>query len=631
MASYVWNLGNPEASADITARATAVKVSNPEAQDWTLNGNASVGSTVTIETGKTVVYNGTSQVDTVTVNNAVAGAKVTVNGGSNDDVITITAGATTVNGGTGKDTIDYAATATTGQKLIYDASDVITTNAAALFTLDNSASSTAVNWDLTKATWALAGIATDAASTAVIANIEAVVGSSAADTITGVAGTTIDGGAGADTLSSAGTIVYDAADAKVAGNGATVLTAAAQTDGITLFMDGNSVFSGFANVIGGAGADNLRGAAGVATLDGGKGDDLLWAGSSTAANQTLTGGAGNDQFWYGADEGAKFITYDTVTGGTSASSGDTVHLYNVSAFDLIGVSGGAFKLTTNGTDGTISLGGTNALTMLGAGTNGSNAAHHFTSSEGWAFDITFGGAGGSLAGTANVIDNLVGGTAPTTFDGKGGGDNLFGSATAGDTYKYYAGDKIYLQAAGADNLTVANATAGMQVYMDSIVSSSGVVPAATSWNITGSAFADELRGQTGVGAETLNGGAGNDQLWGGAGIAGADTLVGGAGADTYYYGLDEGADVVAAGSVSSTGNAADTVNFYNVTGVAALSGVLSGNDMQISVTGTQGVGTLTLQGWNTADGINKLTNVVVSGTAYTLGVDSDNKATFTAK
>ncbi|MEA4836635.1 MAG: calcium-binding protein [Anaeromusa sp.] len=597
----------------------------------TLSGATANSDLVVTNTKNTAVAVG--DVITVDDTNALKSIKYT---GSNsaDEALNIniaTATAATISGGTGIDHVTLTGGTST---LVYDATDSVV-HAGGTTTIDASTSTAAINWDLGVAANAAGGITYNGAGSTIAKDtILGVIGTQYADTITGgIAGAvTLNGGGGADKLyaKSAGTttIVYDANDALVDGTGGAVeLSAATNTAGIQLYLDGNTVFKSIETVTGGSGTDDLRGDASTTSINGGKGVDYIWGGLNNTA-QTLDGGAGNDQYWFGAGEGTlKAIAY-----GAGQSAGDVVNLYNISAYDLVGVTaGGASKLSITAGDGVITN-GTETLTMKAAA-GATDATRHFVSSEGWAFDVVFGGgAGTAVTGTAGVIDNLVGGAAGNTFDGKGGNDNIYTSTGANSSIVYYAGDTIFSTFAGANTLTAVNSTAGVQMYMDNIVNTSfGAAKQAASWSLIGSAQDDEIRGQADVVAQTLNGGAGNDALWGGTGSANLDTLIGGAGADTYYYGIDEGNDVIQAGAAAATGNSLDTLNFYNVDDVSKLSGTLiPGGDMTISVTGA-GVSQLTLQGWGASSGLNKLTNLVVNGKEYTLSADANNNAVFTAK
>ncbi|WP_319402155.1 calcium-binding protein [uncultured Anaeromusa sp.] len=611
MATRIWNTSVLGAESILVEGVAATGSTAPATDAWTVNSTATAAhtGTKTLDAGSTVVYNGSGFLDDVTVNNTLATSKTTVNGGAGADTITITAGKATINGGAGIDTINLAAgVATTA---IYDSVDKVITAATAQLTVDNSAGTTAVNWN--------AGTPTTiyAAGTAVNAEYVKLIGSTAADTITGgAAAITLDGGAGADTLTSgagATTFIYDAADAIVNGAaGDAILTAAADTAGISLHMS-SSVYTSIETVIGGSGNDDIRGMAGVTSIRGGAGNDYIWAGANATAT-AIDGGAGTDEIWVGLGEAGKSITSAAAEGAS-----DVVHLYNVSAYDLSFATGANGTITFNSTGDT--------LVMTGAGSN-ANATRHFTSSEGWSFDVVFGNAAGTLNGTAGVIDNLIAGAAGSILNGKGGNDNLYGIA-GGTTYVFNQGDTIYNAAASADTITAASSTAGVAMYLDSTVS---VANAATSWSLVGSNYNDEIRGQSSSLALTQNisGGVGNDYIWGGAGALNVANMTGGAGNDVYYYGLDQGADVITAGTTDLTGNSKDQLNLYNVS-LDAVSGAIAGNNLVLNVVGSTSNGTLTLTDWNVAGGMNKLTDVVISGTAYTLSVDSSNNAVFTAK
>lgn len=586
MATYNYNL----AAADVTGKnlsATGATYVTGDNVVITNTGNLVAGGTLVLDDGRTpnsIKFTGGTGVDNVKVVALTSTKATTVNGGGGADVITLTTGASTV---------------------VYDAADVVT-YAAGTTTIDASATSSAINWDLNVAANGAGGIAYGVGSAIAGDAISGVIGTQYADTLKGGKGAavsyTLNGGNGADKLySQAGSLktkfIYDANDALVDGTGGAndTLDASSNTAGIQLYMDGNTVFKGIETIIGGSGSDDIRGDAATTLIGGGKGVDYIWGGLNGTA-QTLNGGAGNDQIYFGAGEGAgnkTIIAYDTAgiaagTATTTDAAGDVINLYNISAYDLVGVG----RMTVAGTDGVFGTAADNLILKDAVGQV--NATRHFVSSEGWAFDVAFGAAGATLNGTAGVIDNLLG-AAGSIIDGKGGNDNIYTGGVS--NIVYHAGDNIFVTAATANTLTAATSTTGVQMYVDNMMNTGAGTALSASWNLIGSTQDDEIRGQSDVIAQTLNGGAGNDALWGGAGSTNLDTLIGGAGADTYYYGLDEGNDVVQAGTSTATGNSLDTLNFYNVTDIAKLSGTLvPGGDMTINIAGT-GVTTLTLQGW----------------------------------
>jgi Ca2+-binding RTX toxin-like protein len=155
----------------------------------------------------------------------------------------------------------------------------------------------------------------------VFRNIQGVIGSNYADTITGDANNnrldgrggndTIDGGAGNDLVSynqAMQGVRVDLSQGKAFDDGQGIgdapQTESVETD--TLISIEN-VLGGQGNdsIIGSTGANELQGGAGDDTLDGGAGDDTLDGG---AGNDKLIGGPGNDVFKPGAGS-------DTIVGG----------------------------------------------------------------------------------------------------------------------------------------------------------------------------------------------------------------------------------------------------------------------------------------------------------------------------
>lgn len=638
--NYVWSLTGAEVTGG-TTKADAGKLSTHAAcvnitsgldtSAWTINAAATATATgVTVDTAvASVLFNGSTAKDVLNVSAGMD--NVTFNGGAGADKITFADSVVdnvskghTINGGAGVDTITLGKY--TEATIVYDSVDILqmatpVSNVGTKITLSAAGQSAGVTWNFTTATgFASAGITYGATTAATLGkDVTKVIGSSNVDTLTAAStrAMTLDGGAGADklygTAGSTTTFIYDAADALVDGKGGKgILDATAQTANLQLFMTDNAVFKNMVTVKGGSGNDELRGSATTNLLDGGKGNDQLWAAGNAA---TLTGGAGTDGFWYGAGEANISITYDQ-DATASLSADDTVNLYNISAYDLVGQN----AFTNGGTNGVLNIGG-KTITMLNA-SGKTDATRHFVSEEGWKFDVVFAATGTKATGTAGVIDNLVATAGGNTLDGKGGNDNLYGGA-GDDTFVYYAGDQIYSMT-GNDTIDATQTTAAATIWMSDMLAGT---TKATAWTINGSKYADNIRGTASI-ADTIVAGDGDDVIWGGAGVTN-DTLTGGRGVDTYYYGLDEGSDTIKAGTVKSDSNAGDVVNFYNVAATSDLQVALSGDNLVFTVNGTQGAGSLTLENWNTTDKLNKLTNFVVSDVKYTFDLDADGKAVWT--
>ncbi len=153
--------------------------------------------------------------------------------------------------------------------------------------------------------------------------------------------------------------------------------------------------------------------------------------------------------------------------------------------------------------------------------------------------------------TFTGVENLVGGSGDDHFAFSGSG-NISGTVTGGagiDTLDYSAYSNSV-----AVNLATGTAT-DIQVGADNGIS--GIE------NIIGSAFADNLTGNDG--ANTIDGGAGNDKLYGQGGDdiliggSGDDFLDGGAGDDTYVWSDNWGND-----TVSDTFGSSNSLDFSGV-------------------------------------------------------------------
>ena len=314
------------------------------------------------------------------------------------------------------------------------------------------------------------------------ANIENLIGSRYADSLSGDAGAnTLDGGRGNDTLSGGG-----GADKLLGGTGFDIASYVNDSGGVTVNLasgvaDGGEAtgdtLEGIEGVWGGSGNDKLTGDSYANELQGNAGNDVLTA---AGGDDTLSGGSGDD----------------TLMGGTGA--------------DIIdGGEGRDLLLYTADTDGvTVDL-------VHGTGVGGEAQGDVLSGIE----DVTGGSGNDLLIGTA-VANRLEGGLGDDTLEGGAGGDSLIG------------GD-------GKDTASYAGATSGVVASLvdqtANVGDAAGDVYSSLE-NLTGSAYDDVLIGDAGV--NVLQGGAGNDTLTGGAG---ADVLSGGDGVDWALYGASSNA------------------------------------------------------------------------------------------
>ena len=292
-----------------------------------------------------------------------------------------------------------------------------------------------------------------------------------------------------------------------------------------------------------AGADKLLGAGGEDTIRGLAGDDFL---SGGAGNDDLEGGAGDDTLEGGPGR-------DDLDGGANGSAGDTVTYAN--SAEAVRVNLGRAEASggdAEGEDGLI----VNIENIIGSagddwlrGDTGDNVLTGLAGD-----DTLIGGGGGN--------DTLIGGAGDDTLNGGEGDDMLIGGAGAdtitggpgGDTLSYAGSDgavDIRLRtghASGGDAegdvyRDVEHVTGSD--HDDRLAGDDRPAGAAAGGDNTlrGGDGADEIYG--GSGDDTLNGDGGADALYGGAGAdkldggAGDDTLIGGAGADRFTGGAGE--------------------------------------------------------------------------------------------
>lgn len=283
---------------------------------------------------------------------------------------------------------------------------------------------------------------------------------------------------------------------------------------------------------GGGDGDVLWGGAGADTLRGGEGDDTLLGG--TGADR-LEGGAGDDLFVL-SDAAATVVEH-------AGEGRDTGWMLADAAWHLpdgveVGILGGAAHRLSGGAGGD---------TLLG---NGALA------------NRIDGGAGDDQIYGGALADLLLGGAGNDCFMGMGGGDRMEGGA-GDDLYVIGDLDDVVLEQAG-EGTDVALVTAAAWEVSEGIevayLFGAGVA-------LLGGAGAQILVGN-GLQASLLDGGAGDDTLWGTlfadviTGGAGSDIVVAGGGADRLRF------DSASWGHDSVFGLGADAVLDFRGSGLA---------------------------------------------------------------
>jgi Ca2+-binding RTX toxin-like protein len=497
-----------------------------------LSGSATDGwgNTDTLSTFERVL--GSNLADTITGGSGTDDLR----GNGGDDWIVMTSGNDAVYGGetteTGGDTIDYFYATTAGVVV-------------------NLSTSSSVGADF---------------GTDTVYEIENVSGSLYVDTITGdssanrligrTGNDTISGGAGAD-------VIYGDDNS------------AAAVDGIETGNDSLLGDAGADTLYGGLGNDSLFGGADNDTLYGGSGADYLNGGSGT---NTLLGNDGNDTF-----ELADATATNTITGGNDT---DTLYFDN---------AGSSVVLDISNTSSSQSSGGGGTIRLIDLIENVTGSDHNDTLTGNSAANVISAGQGADLIYGSGGIDTIYGGSgndriyadiaAPSISDGGNtiyggeGADTIWGSLGAdtidgddGGSYGTNSDDTIFA-ISSSDGSDVINGGQGYDTADYSAINSAIKVTLNTSTaatvtitggdndtirnveNFIGGSGNDTITGDSAI--NYLNGGAGNDTLFGmgGADIltdtSGINTFVGGAGNDT----------------ISGTGNAGNSWLDYSLDGI----------------------------------------------------------------
>jgi Ca2+-binding RTX toxin-like protein len=416
----------------------------------------------------------------------------------------------------------------------------------------------------------------------------------------GIAGDSVDGGEGVDSLQFDGLaveaqIIFSIADPAIAQNlaGATVVN-----------VEHLSFRSGRGNddIIGGVlgdyidghdGNDRIDGGLGNDTLDGGQGTDTVYGGGGNdsifGGQDTLYGGEGDDTFRWSADTlvdgGAGhdllIVEYQSPAGltvdlsnpnvetlmlGTRVTGIERLQFYAGSGDDRLTGGIGDDNLTGNGGNDII-VGGTGNDTLAGndgydqlSGGPGDDFLHNHTSDSNPA-DLIDGGEGfdrleyRAYGATGSITIDLLAGAGMVTnveqisfsaWNGSGannvsGGalkDVIWGGA-GGDLINGRGGDDD-LRGGGGDDVIYGG---GGNDYIEGEL--------GADWLEGGDG--DDVVRAGGSEASLVDGGAGDDQLSGGAG---ADTLIGGDGAD-FVYGNGGGDDL-------DGGSGADRFIYYSL-------------------------------------------------------------------
>ncbi|OYU48255.1 MAG: hypothetical protein CFE31_11385 [Rhizobiales bacterium PAR1] len=610
-------------------------------------------------------------------------------GGAGNDSLEGNGGADTLLGGGGNDAITYR-----GSEAVLDGgvgSDTLVLAAASGITAVNFAVSTGTDQtigdiisvtnfeNLDAATLSNALNVTGSASSNTLrtgSGDDLIHGGGGADIILAGAGndsvdylgseTTLDGGAGSNTLVLQNSAVINLAAAdQTAGDAATV-TGFTHVDASGLSLIQTAVITGSTGantLLGGAGNDTLDGNGGVDILGGGGGaDTLTFRGSETS----IDGGTGSDTLVLGAAGGISAINL-SVGAGFDETVGDTVSVTNIeninastlsTAITVTGstgansLTGGAGNDTIDGNGGAdviAASGGNDMVTYSGSeasidGGTGSNTL--ILRASGGITGIDLSGLAGSdqtvgdnvfVANFANLdasiflasqglgitgstaANTILAGAGGDTIDGLGGTDVILAGGGA-DTVSYHATEITLDGGAGSDTLVLTTgggiSAVNLSVAGGTDQTTGDTVSVTNFENLEAHIVSAALNVIGSAAANALTTGSGNDTI---DGLSGADAIDAGAGNDSVsYYGteatIDGGsgtntltlrtvANVNLASLDQTLADAVTVSQFQNVDGSALVTGV--------SMTGSAGVNTLiggsgndTLNGNGGADSLN---------------------------
>ena len=507
----------------------------------------------------------------------------TISGNDGDNILDGAAGADTMSGGEGNDTyyIDNAGDVVidTGAPIVQPPEDKFPPEAGDLVI-------SAINYALGGGIEHLTLSGKTAINGTGNAGNNRITGNDGVNRLYGLAGHDIlDGGKGADTLfggegndvyyvDSTGDVVteyygegYDTVMSSVSYTLSTEVEALTLTGTAAKIATGNAldnllVGNAAANtLIGNAGNDTMNGGAGADRMVGGTGDDVYYVDNVKDVIVELAG-EGTDTVYsalsyvLGAElENLRLLSElegaDKDLNATGNASDNEIY-GNRGNNTLDGGAGMDFMVGGEGNDTYIvdNIGDT-VLEYADEGIDTVRASVNYRLSVNIE-NLTLTGTG-NLAGTGNVLDNVMMGNAGNnTLYGQDGHDTIDGGLGADTMYGGVGNDTYYVD--NTLDAVIETADEGIDTVISSVSYTLGfeqenlVLSGKAALNGTGNALNNYIVGNTAV--NILNGGDGDDTLDGGLG---ADTMIGGVGNDTFY--IDNTKDVI----IENVGEGNDTV------------------------------------------------------------------------
>ncbi len=402
------NFDNPAINPAINAPFASLNVGNARSPVFVdVDGDGDLDMVSGTTDGTIRVWSNTPTLPSIKVtlaeplNSGGAPGNENLTGTPLDDSIGGAGGNDTIDGGLGNDTLDGGAD--TDYLSYMSATGAVTVNLATGVTSGGGGIDSISNFENLQGG----------------AGNDSLTGDDNANIIIGLAGDdTIEGGLGNDTLFGGGIF---------GGSGTDTLSYASATGGVTVNLEtglttsnaaGNDTFTGFANLIGGAGNDGLFGDGSDNVIIGDAGNDFI---SSGGGNDIIRGGSGFDSLFGGQGD-------DIIDGGPNADD-----LNGGEGTDTLSFASAATDVVANLSTGAVSGGG------------GNDTAAGFE-------NLTGGAGNDNLTGSvaANVI---TGGAGFDTIRGGEGNDTVDGGE-GNDTVQWFIGDGNDIVALGAGNNTL---------------------------------------------------------------------------------------------------------------------------------------------------------------------------------
>ena len=332
------------------------------------------------------------------------------------------------------------------------------------------------------------------------------------------------GGGGRAVTITAGTIEHFTV---LTGPGADTITVGDGTNIIDMGIGANTATTGNGNnsVTGGNEADTITTGGGNDTINGGAGTNVISAGQGF---NTITGGGGADTITaldggnlINAGDGSNSVTTgagaDTITTGTGADiivSGAGNDLITVrGGTDDVDAGAGSDRLTVDYSAMTTNVVGGVVSGNLGAGYVGhladqATSVLDFRNVESF---VIITGSGNDYIATGGGADSLTGGAGNDTLEGGAGNDVMTGGLGDDQFLVDSAGD-VVIEAAGEGTDTAWVSMAGPVTLFANV---EFVRFTGGGNQVTGSDSSEQLVANASV-SSTLNGGGGDDVLWGSA-------------------------------------------------------------------------------------------------------------------